>query len=197
MYPPLPVERSGTPEIPRGPTRTLHPRKQGRCPRRGHLSDDRCPRPAARNRGKDYGRYDFATRYLVQFAQLPAFRHLSPEVYQDRVAQLIREIEEEGVAKRDGNPVAGREKILQQNPYKPPHWFPDGTYPPALPFIGPRPPRRPPSPPTRRITVSESGDIERGEIPVVEISVSVGTVVASETDFALGVGEPRARGQPP
>ncbi len=59
-------------------------------------------------------------RYLIHFAQLPAFRHLSPEDYQDRVAQLIREIEDEGAKKRDGNPVAGRERILNQDPYKPP-----------------------------------------------------------------------------
>ncbi len=38
---------------------------------------------AARNRGQEYGRYDFATHYLVHFAQLPAFRHLSPEAYQN------------------------------------------------------------------------------------------------------------------
>ena len=71
---------------------------------------------SAKNRGKDFGRYDFATRYLIHFAQLPAFRHLSPEAYQDRIAQLIREIEQEGETKRDGNPVAGVEKILSQLP---------------------------------------------------------------------------------
>ncbi len=51
---------------------------------------------------------------------MPAFRHLSPEEYQDRIAELIREIEEEGEKQRDGNPVAGTEKILSQNPYEPP-----------------------------------------------------------------------------
>ena len=39
-------------------------------------------------------RYDFATRYLIHFAQLPAFRHLSEEEYRDRVAELIIEIQE-------------------------------------------------------------------------------------------------------
>ncbi len=200
---------------------------------------------AARNRGKAYGRYDFATRYLVHFAQLPAFRHLAPEAYQDRITELIQEIKAEGEAKRDGDPVAGREKILRQNPYKQPtrhtkrstkplfhvgskevrdalyaeraailsqhqiasealrggnleavHWFPDGTYPPALPFIGPKPPRRPPSPPTRQIAVLESGDVKRGEIPVVEVSPTTGRV-ESKTDVALDDGEPKARGQPP
>jgi hypothetical protein len=68
----------------------------------------------------NFGTYDYATRYLVGFAQLPAFRGLSAEEYQDRVAELIREIEEEGAAARQGRPVAGREAILNQNPYEPP-----------------------------------------------------------------------------
>ncbi len=76
------------------------------------------------------------------------------------------------------------------------NWFPDGTYPPALSFVGPRPPRRPPSPPTRPLTVLESGDVERGEIPVVEISTTPGRA-ESETDAALDDSEPKARGQPP
>ncbi len=75
---------------------------------------------AARNRRQEYGTYDFATRYSIRFAQLPAFRHLTPEEYQDRIAGLIREIEEEGERKRDGDPVAGVEKILSQNPLEPP-----------------------------------------------------------------------------
>jgi len=61
-------------------------------------------------------------------------------------------------------------------------WFPDGCFPPALPFIGPPPPRRPPSPPTRPITTLESGAVERGDIPVVEIPRML---------------EARTRGQPP
>ncbi len=193
---------------------------------------------AAVNRGLDVGRYDYATRYLVGFAQLPAFRHLSAEEYRERVAELIREIEEEGERKRDGNPVAGVEKILSQDPYEPPtrrtkrstkplfhvasrraredlrgelaaflaqyweasealrggnleaaSWFPDGCYPPALPFTGSPPPRRPPSPPTRPMTVLESGAVERGEIPVVEVPVTV----AVGRPAAV---EPKARGQP-
>ena len=71
---------------------------------------------AATNRGEEFGRYDFATRYLVGLAPLPAFRHLSPDDYQDRVAELIGEIEEEGERKRDGNSVAGTEKIQSQMP---------------------------------------------------------------------------------
>ena len=139
--------------------------------------------------------------------------------------------EEEGERQRDGNSVAGVEKILSQDPLEPPTrvterspkplfhfaskeerddllagflafqsqyqiasealrqgnlkaagWFPEGCYPPALPFLGPPPPKRLPWPPTRRITKLDSGDVERGQIPVVEIPLVV---------------EPRARGQPP
>ncbi len=75
---------------------------------------------AARRRGLSFGRYDYATHYLVGFAPLPAFRELSEQEYQDKVGELIREIEQEGEIARDGNPVAGVEKILRQNPYEPP-----------------------------------------------------------------------------
>ncbi len=199
---------------------------------------------AARNRGQKVGAYDFATRYLVDFAQLPAFRELSAEQYQDKIADLIREIEEEGRRTRAGNPVAGVEKILSLNPFEPPtrktkrsakphfraeskqarddlrseratflaqyaiasqalrldrnpeaaNWFPKGCYRPALPFNGPPAPCRPPTPPTRRITVLESGAVERGDIPVVEIRP---TVWKSESVVSPTLGEPRARGQPP
>lgn len=199
---------------------------------------------AARNRGQEVGAHDFATRYRVGFAQLPAFRHLTPEEYQDKIAELVREIEDEGEEKRDGNPVAGVEKILSQNPYEPPTrrpkrspkphfhvaskqawqdlrkesvtfqaqyavasealrsgrrpeaigWFPQGCYPPAFPFVGPPPLPRPPSPPTRRITASESGAVERGEIPVVEIPLALWDKVGPAPPAKI---EPRARGQPP
>ena len=61
-------------------------------------------------------------------------------------------------------------------------WFPEGCYPPALPFKGTPSPKRPPWPPTRRIEKLDSGTVERGELPVVEI---------------LPVLEARARGQAP
>ncbi|MEM7357219.1 MAG: transposase, partial [Acidobacteriota bacterium] len=190
---------------------------------------------SANNRGLAVGRYDFATRYRVDFAQLPAFRHLTPEEYRGKVAELIREIEE-GEARRDGNPVAGVDKILSQSPYRPPTrqaqrspkprfhaaskparldfeaelaaflaeywgasevlrsgnleaagWFPEGCFPPALAFTGAAPPRRPPLPPTRRLEVLDTGEIERGAIPIVEIVPAV-----RNTEIL-----PRARGQPP
>ncbi len=203
---------------------------------------NRCKEWAARNRGKEVGRYDFATRYLIHFAQLPAFRHLSPEEYEDRVAELIIEIQQEGETERDGNPVAGVDKVLNLNPYASPTrkpkksprpqshvndpevckalwtelfevdaqyslasealrngnreaigWFPEGTYPPALPFVGAPPPRRSPWPPTRRIQELDCGAQERGAVPVVAVSATTGST-AVET---LSSVEPRIRGQPP
>ncbi len=74
-------------------------------------------------------------------------------------------------------------------------WFPEGCYPPALSFVGPPPPPRPPAPPTRRITVLETGDVERGEIPVVEIPMTL-RIAGPQTGRASQGVEPRARGQP-
>ncbi len=73
-------------------------------------------------------------------------------------------------------------EALRQGNLKAAGWFPEGCYPPALPFAGSPPPKRPPWPPTRRIEKVDSGTVERGEIPEVEIP---------------SVVEPRARGQPP
>ena len=62
--------------------------------------------------------------------------------------------------------------------------FPDGCYPPALPFTGSPAPRRPPVPPTRRLVYEDKNLVARGPIPVVEPPVSV------------WLDEPRARGHP-
>ena len=150
------------------------------------------------------------------------------------------EIQEEGERSRSGNPVAGVEKILSQDPFEPPtrrtkrsprplfhvkhpevrkdlreelkvflaqyweasealrsgnlkaaEWLPDGCYPPALPFIGDPPPPRLPSPPTRSITILESGTVERGEIPVVVILARLWPVTQKGERRA---GEPSSRG---
>ncbi len=199
---------------------------------------------AARHRGQEYGTYDFATRYRVSFEPLPAYRHLSAEEYQNEVAELIWEIEAEGKTARGDDTVAGREKILSLNPYKPPtrktkssprplvhakdpdvrkqlladlraflaqfaeaseayrggnpealSWFPPDCYPPALPFLGAPAPSRPPSPPTRRIEVLESGEVVRGEVPVVTITVRTWPAEPRATGTWWD-DEPRARGQP-
>jgi len=66
--------------------------------------------------------------------------------------------------------------------------FPDGSYPPALPFMGPAPPPRPPSPPTRPLVFEGSEVVDRGDIPTVEIP---------SRPWMPTKLEPRARGQPP
>ncbi|MEM7354133.1 MAG: transposase [Acidobacteriota bacterium] len=194
---------------------------------------------AAKRSGQVYGAYDFATRYSIALAPLPAFRHLEPEEYRDRIAQMLVEIQREGEAKRQGDSVAGVEKILSQNPHEPPTrqpktsprprfhvaskeareelleeyfafatqykiasaalrlrrkteaigWFPEGSYPPASPFVGPPPPPRPPAPPTRRLTLQRGGVIDRGELPVVEIP-------AARAALAQARDGSRARGRP-
>jgi len=189
---------------------------------------------AAERRGETVGTYDYATRYLVELAPLPCFRHLSAEEYQDKVAELIREIEEEGRQDRGERPVLGVEAASRQDPFEPPTyrtkksprrqfhgatkerlqdleeeyaafdtefhiaseallagnleavtWFPAGSFPPALPFIGEPPPTRPPAPPTPRRTVTASGRIEIGDIPVVVIPARPRK------------GPPQVRGRPP
>ncbi len=70
-------------------------------------------------------------------------------------------------------------------------WFPSSSYPPAFPFIGPPPPCRLPSPPTRRLEIEGSRIVERGEIPVVVIPVSVWQNRGEASQLV------RARGQPP
>ncbi|MCP4660273.1 MAG: hypothetical protein GY856_33145 [bacterium] len=72
--------------------------------------------------------------------------------------------------------------------------FPKGSYPPALPFVGKPAPPTPPPPPRREITETESGTIERGEVPVVEIA---GRWQAADPPKPQAPEEPRARGQPP
>jgi hypothetical protein len=72
----------------------------------------------ARNQGKDYGVYDFATKYEVGIAPLPAFRHLPIEEYRERVRELVGEIEEECRIARDDSDVLGVAKILSQNPHE-------------------------------------------------------------------------------
>jgi len=211
-------------------------------PLEGHWFD-RTRESMARRRNEEFEPHDFATKYLVGFSSLPAFRDLTPEAYREKVTALIREIEADGARDRDGRSVLGVEKILRQDRFKAPAkltknsprprfivkspdvrdqlwyefrvfrlkygqaarsllsgdmsaaWdFPKGSYPPAPRFVGPPAPPTPPPPPTREITETESGTIERGEIPVVEIA---GSWQAEEPPKPQARDQPRARGQPP
>ncbi len=59
----------------------------------GHLTGhwfNRTEEWKARRRGEKFEKYDYATEYRVEFAQLPAARHLTPEEYQKKVTDLGR-----------------------------------------------------------------------------------------------------------
>ena len=126
----------------------------------------------------------FPSEETVTLSHLPCWRHLSPEMYRDLVAGLVREIESDAAAERKltGREPLGREAILRQHPQTRPQKlkkspaplfhaasrnarqglraayglflgafreaaerlkagdrlarFPDGCFPPALPFVG-------------------------------------------------------------
>jgi len=76
--------------------------------------------------------------------------------------------------------------------------FPRGCYPPALPFVGDPAPPCPPSPPTRRIVELESGEVFRGEVPVVKIPGSLTLEPHPEgQDRSRSPSWPPPRGEPP
>ena len=75
---------------------------------------------AARRRGEDFGKYDYATRYEIEFQQLPAFRDMQANEYREMVLDLIREIEREGADERGDREVLGVSRILNQDPHEQP-----------------------------------------------------------------------------
>ncbi len=152
---------------------------------------DRTKEFAARRRGEDYGRFEYATEETVYLDPLPCWRHLPIEEVRRRVRDLIRDIEREAAAERHATekPVLGAEAVMEMDPhYRPAKldrspapdfharlkkvrkamrdayaWvvaayreaaerlragdrtvcFPEGTFPPGMPFI-PFPTARPP-----------------------------------------------------
>jgi hypothetical protein len=177
----------------------------------------------ATRRGEEFEKYDYATKYQVELAPLPGFRHLSAEDYRAKVAGLIEEIEQEAAAVRGDQAVMGVGLLLLQHPHHRPRsakkspaplllyakdpekWaaladdyaafnaqcevakdlmflstsqrgssnpcrhFPEGCFPPAMPFVGATAPWQP-LPPMRRLELLEVGNettVIRGPIPVV------------------------------
>jgi len=61
----------------------------------------------------------FATLETVELVALPCWQHLSSEAYRERVAGLVKAIEEDAAAarKRAGTEPFGREAILAQHPH--------------------------------------------------------------------------------
>jgi REP element-mobilizing transposase RayT len=141
-------------------------------------------RAKLRRKKKDSEPERFPSEEAVTLSQLPCWRHLSPEMYRDLVAGLVREIESDAAAERKltGREPLGREAILRQHPQTRPQKlknspaplfhaaskdarqglraayglfvgafreaaerlkagdrlarFPNGCFPPALPFVG-------------------------------------------------------------
>jgi REP element-mobilizing transposase RayT len=80
---------------------------------------DRTEEHKARLRREDFGPRRYATEETVVLSHLPCWRHLSPEMYRDLVAGLVREIEADAAAerKRTGREPFGVEAILRQHPH--------------------------------------------------------------------------------
>jgi hypothetical protein len=79
---------------------------------------DRTQEFAARNRGEDFGRLRYATEEAFELTPLPCWAHLPPEVYRQRIAELMGEIESEaaaGLAAADREPL-GAQAILRMDP---------------------------------------------------------------------------------
>jgi hypothetical protein len=76
---------------------------------------------ARRNRKepKEHDPLQFATLETVELSRLPCWEHLSPEAYRERVAGMVKTIEEDAAAarKRAGTEPFGREAILAQHPH--------------------------------------------------------------------------------
>jgi hypothetical protein len=85
---------------------------------------DRTKEYAARNRGEDFDRLEYATEETFELTPLPCWAHLSPEAYRERVAALVEEIEREAAAAlaRSGRQPLGVAGILRQNPQTRPNW---------------------------------------------------------------------------
>lgn len=83
---------------------------------------DRTKEGAARRRGEAFSRYDFATPETIALAPLPCWRHLSPEEYRHRIADLVRQIEVdvEREQRLGGWEPQGSEGVKAQNPLEAP-----------------------------------------------------------------------------
>ena len=90
----------------------------------GHLQGhwfNRTEEYEARRRGEDFQKYDYATLYRVEFDRLPCARHLTDEEYGEKIAQILREIEDEAAQARGDSPVLGMPSIRRQDPcHRPP-----------------------------------------------------------------------------
>ncbi|HEX7181154.1 MAG TPA: transposase [Thermoanaerobaculia bacterium] len=80
---------------------------------------DRTKEYAARLRGEDFGRLEYATREEVILEPLPCWKHLSPETHRQRIAGLVSGIEEEAAAERERSGVSppGPAAVCAKHPH--------------------------------------------------------------------------------
>lgn len=83
---------------------------------------DRTAEGRARRKGLDYQTKDFAEEEEIVFTPLPCWAHLPAEEYRQRIAELIRSIEQEAEAERraTGQQPLGPEQIYRQHPHQTP-----------------------------------------------------------------------------
>jgi REP element-mobilizing transposase RayT len=92
-------------------------------PLAGHWFD-RTREYAARNQRQEITRLQFAEEEAVILSPIPCWAHLPPEVYRERVASLVKDIETDATLARslEGLPVLGVEAILAMDPqHRPAH----------------------------------------------------------------------------
>jgi REP element-mobilizing transposase RayT len=80
---------------------------------------DRTQEYAARRRGKAFERLQYATAEALTLAPLPAWRHLPPDVYRERVAELVEEIVAAAAGEREssGRTFLGPHGVRGQHPH--------------------------------------------------------------------------------
>jgi len=80
---------------------------------------------AARNRGESFGPRKYAVQEVLALDPLPCWRHLSPEQYQ---AQAMYEAYADFVAafREAAEKLRGGDRMAR---------FPEGSFPPGLPFV--------------------------------------------------------------
>jgi hypothetical protein len=83
---------------------------------------DHTARQAARHRGEDADLRRFAMPETVILSPLPCWRHLSPEAYRLRIAEIVEAIEQEAAAerRRTGRRALGRRAVLGVHPHRRP-----------------------------------------------------------------------------
>jgi putative transposase len=80
---------------------------------------DRTQEYAANHRGQAFERLQYATPERLELAPLPTWKHLRPEIYRQRVAELVADIVAEAAADREasGRAPLGPLGVQAQNPH--------------------------------------------------------------------------------